>query len=275
MNLLLQQHSALTAGVLALYSNLLNGERWEGLPVMEVDGSPSVHCILERLGVISADEEFDESLAAIDSYDDVQLLPIREVHVVPKAQKSTKPSKKSRDVPPLSATSSSSTVPTTSWYEPDSKVSCVAHVSQVSSPSSHESSQSPTFEATSCSTPSTGDPTSYAGGLFLSPAVPTTTLCDVPSQDQPISQPATFPDLRPGHVAPGFVMDPNRTMQLMANPLFENGCDMFGTENFADATCGMTFYDRETTMYGNGNMTGGLPTTIPQDYSQWIPGVLL
>ncbi|KAI1626838.1 hypothetical protein EDD37DRAFT_235301 [Exophiala viscosa] len=280
MNLLVQQHSALTAGVLALYSNLLNGERWEGLPVMEVDGSPSVHCILERLGVITADEEFDETLGTVDNYENIQLLPIREIHVVPKTQKGTKSSNKSRQggIPPLSATSSSSTVPKTSssaWHDLDNKVSSIAHTSEVSSSPSGQGSQSlsPTFEATSCSTPSTDDPTSFAGGVFLSPTVPTTTLCDGLSQDQIISDPTTFAELHSSNLAAeGYVMNSIPAMPMGTKTVFENGYETYGAENFADATCGMAFYDRES-MYGNG--TAALPSTIPQDYSQWIPGVLL
>lgn len=59
--LLLQHHAALTAGLLELYSRLLNGERWEGSPVDELNGSPSVHCILERLGVIESEDYVNEN----------------------------------------------------------------------------------------------------------------------------------------------------------------------------------------------------------------------
>ncbi|KAK4934740.1 hypothetical protein LTR10_024067 [Elasticomyces elasticus] len=240
---------------------------------MEVDGRPSVHCLLERLGVISADEGFDENLGAVESYEEVQPLPIKEVHIVPKHGKGTKLSKKGQQgfVPTMSATSSASTVPTTStsWHDPGGKSPCTTHASEISSPSSHASqSLSPTFDATSCSTPSTGDPTSFVGGLFLSPTMPTATMCDGLSQDQGTAEPTAFANIGAG----GHMMDPVPAAQVVPNPVFENGYETYGTDNFADAICGMTFYDREN-MYVNG--TGPLPTTLPQDYSQWIPGVLL
>ncbi|KIV85380.1 hypothetical protein, variant [Exophiala sideris] len=241
---------------------------------MEVDGRPSVHCLLERLGVISADEGFDENLGAVESYEEVQQpVPIKEVHIVPKHGKGTRLSKKGQQgfVPTLSATSSASTVPTTStsWHDPEGKSPCTTHASEISSPSSHASqSLSPTFDATSCSTPSTGDPTSFVGGLFLSQTMPTTTMCDGLSQDQGTAEPTAFANIAAG----GHMKDPVPAAQVVPNPVFENGYETYGADNFADATCGMTFYDRES-MYGNG--TGPLPTTLPQDYSQWIPGVLL
>jgi len=74
-DLLLQHQSALTAGLLKLYSHVLTGQQWEGPPVEEFEGGPSVHCILERLGVIdnNDDDGTEQSLNAMNSYE--ALLP--------------------------------------------------------------------------------------------------------------------------------------------------------------------------------------------------------
>ncbi|KIW87630.1 uncharacterized protein Z519_11604 [Cladophialophora bantiana CBS 173.52] len=56
-NLLLQHQEALTAGVVELYKRLVRGQRWDGAPIEEVNGSPSVHSILERVGVLDHDED--------------------------------------------------------------------------------------------------------------------------------------------------------------------------------------------------------------------------
>ncbi|OAP63633.1 hypothetical protein AYL99_02860 [Fonsecaea erecta] len=65
-NLLIQHQEALTAGVVELYGRLVRGQRWDGAPVEEVNGSPSVHEILERLGVLDRDDDAD--YRNIDSY---------------------------------------------------------------------------------------------------------------------------------------------------------------------------------------------------------------
>lgn len=58
-DLLLQHHAALTAGLIELYSRSLKGHKWIGPPVEEVNGIPSVHRILEELGVIEGEDEAD------------------------------------------------------------------------------------------------------------------------------------------------------------------------------------------------------------------------
>ncbi|EXJ74074.1 uncharacterized protein A1O5_02368 [Cladophialophora psammophila CBS 110553] len=60
-NLLLQHQEALTAGVVELYKRLVRGQRWDGAPIEEVNGSPSVHSILERVGVLDHDEDANHS----------------------------------------------------------------------------------------------------------------------------------------------------------------------------------------------------------------------
>ncbi|EXJ88276.1 hypothetical protein A1O1_05206 [Capronia coronata CBS 617.96] len=62
--LLIQHHAALTAGLIELYTRIIKGQPWEGSPVDELNGSPSVHCILERLGVIDAEDEIDPTPTA-------------------------------------------------------------------------------------------------------------------------------------------------------------------------------------------------------------------
>ncbi|OQV10869.1 hypothetical protein CLAIMM_14793 isoform 1 [Cladophialophora immunda] len=54
---LLQHQEALAIGVVELYKRLVRGQRWDGGPIEEVNGEPSVHIILERLGVLDHDED--------------------------------------------------------------------------------------------------------------------------------------------------------------------------------------------------------------------------
>merc|ERR1711939_258850 len=89
-NLLLQHHSALTAGVLKLYSKMLHAGQWEGSPVKEVNGSPSVHCILERIGVIGSEEDFDDNVDVETRRERPDLAPIQETRLTSKANKSPK-----------------------------------------------------------------------------------------------------------------------------------------------------------------------------------------
>ncbi|KEF59320.1 uncharacterized protein A1O9_04164 [Exophiala aquamarina CBS 119918] len=60
-DLLLQHHAALTAGLIELYSRSLEGHKWAGPPVEEINGTPSVHRILEELGVIEGEDEVGET----------------------------------------------------------------------------------------------------------------------------------------------------------------------------------------------------------------------
>ncbi|OAL27630.1 hypothetical protein AYO20_09703 [Fonsecaea nubica] len=56
-SLLIQHQEALTAGLVELYRRLAGGQKWDGALVEEVNGNPSVHGILERLGVLDRDED--------------------------------------------------------------------------------------------------------------------------------------------------------------------------------------------------------------------------
>jgi hypothetical protein len=51
-----QQQSKLVAGLQRLYSLLVNHEEWPGLPLKELNGGyPTVHDILDRLGVLCSE----------------------------------------------------------------------------------------------------------------------------------------------------------------------------------------------------------------------------
>ncbi|OAL25125.1 hypothetical protein AYO22_05002 [Fonsecaea multimorphosa] len=52
---------ALTAGVVELYRRLVKGQKWDGVLIEEVNGHPSVHGILERLGVLDQDDDAEHS----------------------------------------------------------------------------------------------------------------------------------------------------------------------------------------------------------------------
>lgn len=59
-NLLIQQQQELTAGLLELYKRVVNRQGWDGAPVEEVEGIPSVHGILQRLGILDDGDEVGE-----------------------------------------------------------------------------------------------------------------------------------------------------------------------------------------------------------------------
>ncbi|KAJ9618590.1 Fluconazole resistance protein 1 [Knufia peltigerae] len=277
-NLLLQHHSALTAGLVKLYSRLLDGKAWEGAPVDEVNGSPSVHCILERIGVIGAEEEFDEDLDFSDHNERPQLSPIQETAnspaVVKKPAKSTttttttttqKAAKtKRRSQSQVSSiqtdcSSKSGTIDKTR-KSPQHNV----QATQLASPSNSEFYSS-VFESGSSDTPSTWDSPGFGDELFSAPAP---TVEETQAQYERVMD-ATFPTGHSfsAHHRPTGDAD----MNAPAPMVFDGGFEMPGADNFVvDATCDMNFYDWDGS---NSFGMGTEPGMFMQRNNAWNPGV--
>ncbi|KIW20155.1 hypothetical protein PV08_00730 [Exophiala spinifera] len=264
-NLLLQHHSALTAGLIRLYSRLLEGKGWDGAPVDEVNGSPSVHCILERIGVIGADEEFDEDLDTSDHNERPQLAPIKEASAPAGVKKPAK-SKPHHAAAKRRSQSRVSSIQT----EPESGIDKSRNSSQhvrgirLASPSNSEM-YSTVFESGSSDTPSTWESPGFADELFSASATNGDAQIRYErDMDTTFPTEPSFPTQH--HQLP----DANLNAQSTAPLPFDSGFEMQVTDNFVDATCDMNFYDWD----GNNSFgIGTEPGLFVQRNNTWNPSV--
>ncbi|KAJ4557734.1 hypothetical protein HRR78_001407 [Exophiala dermatitidis] len=296
--MLLQHHAAVTAGLIELYQRLLKGQPWEGSPVDELNGTPSVHCILERLGVIDAEDEVDPTPNPTLQSD----APVSHVHstaasaaaIGGRVAKSRKPSTKftpSRkgsqaasaaarefDTDPLLSPLSTSTtiVPPagSSFFETtEDPALATGYFNQVASPLSC-ASRSGSLQSTTTSSSSTWDSSQspdISDDMFTTPIpTPTTTTnndsqcqSDFLSQTQQQQQfpDGSFPVYTDDHQTPVQVSYTSAEVQETCTAGY-----------FLDATGGMGLYGWDASNMGSNVPFGTVP---PDCCNPWDSGVLI
>ncbi|OQU93542.1 Fungal Zn2-Cys6 binuclear cluster domain-containing protein isoform 1 [Cladophialophora immunda] len=169
-NLLLQHQEALTAGVVELYKRLASGQKWDGAPIEEVNGTPSVHGILERLGVLDHDED------AAHSHVDSSSINNRSEPVSPISL--------ARSIPPVIAPKTKRPLRATMRREPDDHAPGTAPPRQRSFIAQSPKSATATAmsrTSTTCGPPSSAldtDEGPVHSTYFAQPASPLTPLSD-------------------------------------------------------------------------------------------------
>ncbi|KIX02909.1 uncharacterized protein Z518_08852 [Rhinocladiella mackenziei CBS 650.93] len=283
-DLLLQHHAALTAGILELYSRLLNGQQWEGPPVEEVNGSPSVHCILERLGVVESEDDIDPNPdPSAVKCEPISPLNPKTVRPIPKVKKPLRPmTRKGSEAPesirsPVSTTTSRTgprtIAPDLSPFDTDESFPSAFMMQAASQPSS-SGARSGSFD--SCGH-STWDSPGFSEELFTTP-IPTPTTSPIctsqyqesrlPSQIQTQTQTQTQTRYSGLANQPNYVRDSIPTPLLMpytSSP--DTGTEGCNAGYFFDAAGGMGLYGWD----GNGVGFG----SVGQDYSAWDSGVFV
>ena len=230
----------------------------------EVNGSPSVHCILERIGVIGAEEDFDEGLDISDHNDRPQLSPLKEASSTVEVKKPAKSTTQKPAAKRISQSRVSSGQTDSQSGIDKSRNSQHVQATQLASPSNSEMYSS-VFESGSSDTPSTWDSPGFADELFSAPALNGETQTRY-EQDME----ATFPT---GHSFPAqqrHAPDLNPNAQPMVSLPFDSGFEMQGADNFVEATCDMNFYDWD------GNPSFGMGTEsglFLQRNNAWNPSV--
>lgn len=250
---------------------MLHAGQWEGSPVKEVNGSPSVHCILERIGVIGSEEDFDDNVDVETRRERPDLAPIQETRLTSKANKSPKKGvKKPSEARILQRPISPSQMRTPPMVHVP-RTSYRPQTAQLASPSTSES-RSGVFGTVSCSTPSTWDSPGFAEDLFHTPAHTPMALCEPASQDQRevdlnMSQRRSSASVQSAQTG-----DATQNPQSMIQLPLDTGFEMYSAENFVEATCEMNFYGWES---NNAFGVGGESGFLPQGHSPWNPGVFV
>ncbi|KAK5198995.1 hypothetical protein LTR99_001034 [Exophiala xenobiotica] len=258
-------------GVLKLYSKMLHGGQWEGSPVKEVNGCPSVHCILERIGVIGSEEEFDDNVDVETRRERPLLAPIQEAHLTSKVNKSPRKGAKKPSEARIAQrpVSSPQTMIRPMVHVP--RTSCRSQTAHLASPSSSET-RSGMFGIGSCSTPSTWDSPGFAEDLFHTPAHTPMTLCEPGGQDQREADLNKSQRRFSASVQSGQIGDSTQDSHSMIPLPLEPGFETYSAENFVEATCEMNFYGWES---NNALGVGGESRFLPQGHSPWNPGVFV
>ncbi|EXJ87084.1 hypothetical protein A1O3_04042 [Capronia epimyces CBS 606.96] len=268
--LLLQHHAALTAGLIELYSRLINGQSWEGSPVDELNGSPSVHCILERLGVIDTEDEIDPTSDLAGESDSISFSCAKAREPPAKVQKLAKSTARNGSVSDRQSRSSRSPLSTSTTIAPaPPSQPSTGYLNQVASPSS-SGSRSGSIQSTMSSweSQSPGLSDDY---MFTTP-VPTpatTSESQCPDYQMPMQ---AYPPFSDGTV-------PNYSRESIPTPVPapvpfispETVTDPCTAGYFMDAAGGMGLYGWEDGSAG-GNIGFG---SMPPEGGAWDQGVFV
>jgi len=306
-DLLLQHHAALTAGLIELYSRSLKGHKWAGSPVEEVNGSPSVHRILEELGVIEGEDEAETEAKAGSKFPGARepvsplrlkannissgpkikkLPPILQLQVPEKCDK-TSPHSRS----PLSTASTYANIASANSYSPRDEPRPVRR-STTQCVASPPDSGGVLSRRSSGGTPGPWDSPEFTEELFTTP-IPSPTASS-PQQDyQYEQQPGGPVYAKPPAAAPmgprasQAAFDFNPTEMYMREPLVSNSLGMSFPTAATDAeTCSAGYFYDATTggmgagVYGWDYSTGNSNALGYQDfggmeYSSWDSGVFV
>jgi len=263
---LLQHQSALTAGLLALYSRMLEGQPWDGAPVEEVDGNPSVHCILERLGVIEENEDEVEQVSMTSSnIEGLSVLPPtgKEARTMKPERITEKvPRKLSQTLDEESPSRSSNSTPTRTAYRPsDRALKPAPLIAPPALPADAGSLLSSFGDSESQSTPITSPWTSSSGcgdEMFPSQAdTPASSSCSTQSPGLQASTEAAV-QLQCSGLGPDGLFHDQLQMPYVPTDI---GQELYNTGYFMDAAGGMMSFD-----CNDGNVTMGY-AAMPFEYS--------